>query len=81
MEADPVRGKERQIAGYLAQRGWWYSDVQHVVRRWEPELGYEAVKEAFLVLRRVYENRTGTVLEILVVTAAPQHDKSAGQSE
>ena len=59
-----MRGKERQIAGYLAQRGWWHSDVQRVVDEWEPVLGFESVKEAFLALRRVYEDGTGTVIEI-----------------
>jgi len=59
-----VRGKERQIASYLAQRGWFDSGVQRVLRKWMPTLGSEAVKEAFLALRRVYENGSGTVLEV-----------------
>jgi hypothetical protein len=69
MELDAVRGKERQIAGYLAQRGWCYPDVQSVARKWEPVLGFGAVKEVFLILRRWYEEGTGNVLKI----HGPQH--------
>jgi hypothetical protein len=64
MEAKPVRGKERKIPSYLAQRGWWDAEVQRVVRKWEPVLGQEAVEDAFLVLRRWYEDGTGTALAV-----------------
>jgi hypothetical protein len=64
MEAKPVRGKERKIPSYLAQRGWWDAEVQRVVREWEPVLGQEAVEDAFLVLRRWYEDGTGTALAV-----------------
>ena len=59
-----MRGKKREIASYLAQRGWWDVNVQRVVGKWEPVIGMEAVEEAFIVLRRWYEEAWGDVLTI-----------------
>ncbi len=61
LENPTVRGKQRVIGGYHAQRGWFYAEVQRVAKKWIPRLGDDIVLQTFLDIRRAFEWGSGVV--------------------
>ncbi len=53
------RGRSREVGSYHAQRGWFYSGIRKVVRKWVPTLDAEIILQTFDDVQYTMEQADG----------------------